>query len=316
MPHPFFAGVDIGASNVRVVIAGRDGSVEARRSTPFTNDSPERVLRTIGRAIDDMVRGVWTTASVGAIGVAMPGSVDPARGLIASPANMPGWDQADVPAILGEPRRVPVAVENDANAAAVGEQWLGATAGMSDFVFVALGTGIGTGLWLGGRLHRGAHFLGGEAAFFPMTREQLAAGDWQHNLEAIVGGRALDSTAREVIGARAHAPQLFQAAERGDVRAQTAVRRAQEYLAMAVADMIALLDPQAVVFGGGVAMAQGEALVGPVRDMVHRCVPVKTPIMLSQLGADAQILGAVKLAIDASKDSARPATSDEDGEVP
>jgi glucokinase len=287
MPHPFFAGVDIGASNVRVVI-GADGSVEARL-TPFTVGPPERV-RTIGRAIDDMVRGV-DTASVGAIG-GDARQRRPRAELVASPAGTAG--QANVPRssaarLCGRERRQ-----------RGGRNSTGRGGGHVGLRLVALGTGIDGALaW--GRLHRGAHFLGGEAAFFPMTREQLAAGDWQHNLEAIAGGRALDATAREVIGARANAPQLFEAAERGDVRAQTAVRRAQEYLAMAVADMVALLDPQAIVFGGGVAMAQGEAFLGPVRDMVHRCVPVKTPIVLSKLGTDAQILGAVKLAIDASK---------------
>ncbi len=300
MRRPFIAGVDIGATNVRVVITNEDGEVEARRATPVAaDDSPDRVLRSIGKTIDDLARGVWVGASVGAIGVALPGTVDPARGLIATPANMPGWGDVRIAQARGEPRHVPVAVENDANAAAVGEGWLGAARGLSDFAFVALGTGIGTGLWLNGRLHHGAHFLAGEVAFFPMTREHLHVRDWQHNLEGIGGGRALDRRARELFGERASAVQLFVAASSGHKEASSAVRRAQEYLAMAIADIIALLDPQAVIFGGGVATAQGEPFLATIRELAHQCTPVKTKIVLSELGADAQILGAVKLAIDA-----------------
>jgi predicted NBD/HSP70 family sugar kinase len=301
---PFIAGVDIGATNVRVVIANEDGEIEARRATPFVAaDPPERALRGIARTIDELARGVWVGASVSAIGVALPGTVDPVRGLIATPANMPGWGDVRIADELRSARNVAVAVENDANAAAVGEGWLGAARGLTDFVFVALGTGIGTGLWLGGRLHRGAHFLAGEAAFFPMTREHLRVADWHHNLEGIVGGRAMDATARELFGPGASAAALFDAAASGEKRAATAVKRVQEYLAMATADIVALLDPQAVILGGGVAMAQGEPFLAPVRDLVHACTPVRTKIVLSELGEDAQILGAVKLAIDAKKDS-------------
>jgi glucokinase len=299
---PFIAGVDIGATNVRVVITNEDGEIEARRDTPFVaSDPPERVLRAIGRTIDDLARGVWVGATVGAIGVALPGTVDPARGLIATPANMPGWGDVHIAEELGAPRRVPVAVENDANAAAVGEWWLGAARGLTDFVFVALGTGIGTGLWLGGRLHHGAHFLAGEAAFFPMMREHLQTGtaDWEHNLEGIVGGRAMEARARAIFGERSSASELFDAAATGHQEAAAVVREAQEYLAMALADIIALLDPQAVIVGGGVAAAQGDRWLAPVRDLVHHNTPVRTKIVLSELGKGAQILGAVKLALDA-----------------
>jgi predicted NBD/HSP70 family sugar kinase len=295
---PFIAGVDIGASNLRVVIANEDGEIEARRNAPFDATAPpDRALRSIARTIDELARGVWVGATVGAIGVALPGTVDPARGLIATPANMPGWGDVDIAGALGA-GNVAVAVENDANAAAVGEGWLGAGRGLDDFVFVALGTGIGTGLWIGGRLHRGAHFLAGEAAFFPMTQEHLHVSDWQHNLEGIVGGRALDANARDLLGPGASAGTLFDAAASGNTQASTAITRMQEYLAMAIADIVALLDPQAVIFGGGVAMSQGEGLLGPVRVLVHACTPVRTNILLSELGEDAQILGSVRLAIE------------------
>lgn len=298
MPHTFIAGVDLGATNVRVVIANEDGEVEARRAGPLSAGTPEEVLGRVARTIDDLVRGVWTTARAGAIGVALPGTVDPQRGCVASAANMPGWGDVPLADLLGGGLGIPVAAENDANAAAIGEGWLGAAKGLTDFVFVALGTGIGCGLWLGGRLHRGAHFLAGEAAFFPMTREHVRAPDWTHCLEGVAGGRALEARARDALGSHATAGQLFDAARSGEATAAATIAEAQDYLAMAIADMVALLDPQAVIVGGGVAAAQGEEFVAPIRDLVLACVPSRPNILLSSLGHDAQVLGAVKLALD------------------
>lgn len=296
MPSQFTAGVDLGATNVRVVIANEDGEIEARRAGPLPPGSPDDVLAKIGRTIDELVRGVWIGNKVAAIGVALPGAVDPAQGTVTSIANMPGWDDVPIAKLLGAPRDVPVVVENDANAAAIGEGWLGAARGLADHVFIALGTGVGSGIVLGGRVHRGAHFLAGELAFFPMTREQLHAGDWQHCLESVVGGRAAALKAVALLGDRAKAADLFDEAKAGRPDALAWLEEVQDFIAMAVVDIIAMLDPAAVVFGGGVAAAQGEQFLAPIRDMVHRCTPLRTRIVLSELGEDAQILGAIRLA--------------------
>jgi glucokinase len=296
VPQRFIAGVDIGASNVRVAISNEDGDIETRRAMPFPGGSPEDVLAKVRRTIDDLIRGVWVGAAVAATGVVLPGTVDPERGLVASPANMPGWGEVDVAAALGARKRV--AVENDANAAAVGEIWRGAARGMTDVVFVALGTGIGAGAVIDGRLHRGAHFLAGEVAFFPMTPEQLRNPDWEDCLEGLVGGRAAAAHAPRIAGEGADAARLFARASAGDPAAAEWLQRTQEYLAMAVAQMCALLDPQAVVFGGGVAAAQGEEFIAPVREMALRCLPAKPQVLVSSLGEDAQVVGAVRLALD------------------
>ena len=104
--------------------------------------------------------------------------------------------------------------------------------------------------------------------------------------------------AKELLGEHARAADLFDAAKSADPRAADWLRELQEYLAMSVADVIALLDPQAVIFGGGVTMAQGEAFIAPIRNMALRSVPFGANVLLSTLGEDAQLLGAIKLAID------------------
>ena len=297
MGHTFLAGVDIGATNLRVAVSNAEGEVEARRAVPFPGGAPEEVLAKVRRTIDDLARGVWVGAEVAAIGVVMPGSVDPARGVVSTPANLPGWGDVPVAAMLSG-GRTPVAVENDANAAALGEGWRGAAQGLRDYVFIALGTGIGAGVVADGRLLHGAHFLAGEIAFFAMTREQLRRPGWDDCLESVAGGRALAARAREILGASAGPGDLFDAAESGDGRARAVVQEVQEFLAMAIVQACALLDPEAVVLGGGVATAQGERLLGPVRDLALGCLPAKPRIALSELGEDAQLAGALRLAAD------------------
>jgi predicted NBD/HSP70 family sugar kinase len=298
MPARFIAAVDLGATNVRVAIANEDGEIEARRAFPIPAGSPGDVLGKIGRAVDELVRGVWIGNKVAAIGIVLPGMVDPEAGVVASIANLAGWDDVPIANLLGKPRGVPVAMENDANAAAVGEGWIGAAKGCRHHVFIALGTGVGAGVVIDGRLHRGAHFLAGEVAFFPMTREQLRSSDWQHCLEGVVGGRAAAIAAEEIAGAGARPQDLFDAAKAGEPAAAAWLDRTQDYIAMAVADVIALLDPEMVVFGGGVIAAQGEWFLGPIRERVLAATPVRTPIVISSLGEDAQIAGAIRLALD------------------
>jgi glucokinase len=301
MPHRFLAGVDLGATNARVVIANDDGEVEARRAFALPDGPPERVLAAIGRTIEDLARGVWVGARAAAIGVAVPGAVDPSHGNVMSVANMPGWDDVPIGALLGGDGKVAVAIENDANAAALGEGWLGAAKGLDHHVFVALGTGIGAGLVLNGRLYRGAHALAGEVAYFPMTRRNLHVADWQHCLEGYVGGRNYAAKASELLGEGATADALFDAARSGNRAAAAWLQEVQEHLALAVCDLIALLDPQIVVLGGGVTAAQGERFVAEVRGIVHKSgLPVRTPVFMSELGPDAQLMGAVRIAREAA----------------
>jgi glucokinase len=292
----FIAGVDLGATNVRVVIADGDGNIEARRHFATPEGPPEDAIRTIGRTIHELARGVWVGARVDAIGIALPGMVDPEAGLVASVANIPGWENVPLAELLGGAERAPVAMENDANAAAVGEGWLGASKGLRHHVFLALGTGIGGGVVIDGRVHRGRHFLAGEVAFMRMTPEQVQAGGWAHCLESLVGGRFIAARAKELLGPEAKAGDLFEAARAGKPEAFAWLTETQEYLAMAVADVIAILDPEMVVFGGGIVAAQGQWFLDPVIELAHRCTPTKTPIVMSQLGEDAQVLGAIRLA--------------------
>jgi predicted NBD/HSP70 family sugar kinase len=228
----------------------------------------------------------------------LPGVVDPAQGTVASPANLPGWGQVPVARILSGDDRVPVALENDANIAALGERWRGAARDWRTFVFVALGTGIGAGVVVDGRLHRGARFFAGEIAYLPTGRSHVRGPfDPDVGLEGEAGGRAIGPRLSRALGREITTEEAFALARHGDPRALAIIGEAQEHLAVALSAIAAILDPDGMVVGGGMSL-QGEFLLGPVREMVHRQVPTKPPLVVSELGEDAQLCGAIRVALD------------------
>lgn len=302
-PTDFVAGVDLGATNLRIAVAGLDGEVVARRAGRVDlARPPEAVLRGIRRDIDELLRGVWPGARLRAIGMGLPGIVDPASGTVASPANLPGWGAVPVARILAGDDDLPVAIENDANVAAVGELWRGAARGWRTFVFVALGTGIGAGVVVEGRLHRGARFFAGEVAYLPTERAHVRRPfDPDAGLEGEAGGRAIGPRLSRILGREVTTEDAFRLAREGDSHAVAVIRKTQEHLAVALSAIAALLDPDGIVVGGGMSK-QGEFLLGPVREMLHGQVPTKPPLVVSELGEDAQLFGAIRVALNRCSD--------------
>ncbi|HWQ28695.1 MAG TPA: ROK family protein [Dehalococcoidia bacterium] len=298
-PTDFVAGVDLGATNLRIAIAGLDGEIVARRAgRADLRRPPEDALRGIRREVDDLLRGVWPGAKLRAIGMGLPGIVDPGTGTVASPANLPGWGAVPVARLLSGDDGVPVAVENDANIAAIGERWRGAAKSWRTFVFVALGTGIGAGVVVDGRLHRGAHFFAGELAYLPTDRAHVRGPfEADAGLEGEAGGRAIGPRLSRMLGRDVTTEEAFRLAREGDPAAAAVIRDVQEHLAVALSAVAAILDPDGIVVGGGMS-SQGEFLLGPVREMLHRQVPTKPPLVVSELGEDAQLLGAIRAALD------------------
>ncbi len=298
-PTDFVAGVDLGATNLRIAVAGLDGEVVARRAGRVDlAQPPEVVLRGIRRDIDELLRSVWPGARLRAIGMGLPGIVDPASGTVASPANLPGWGAVPIARTLADDNGVPVAVENDANVAALGEQWKGAAQSWRTFAFVALGTGIGAGIVVDGRLHRGVRFFAGEVAYLPTDRAHVRGPfDPDAGLEGEAGGRAIGRRLSRLLGRAVTTEEAFRLAREGEPHAVGVIREAQEHLAVALSAVAAILDPDGIVVGGGMSK-QGEFLLGPVREMVHRQVATKPPLVLSELGEDAQLFGAIRIALD------------------
>jgi len=296
---PTIAAIDLGASRLRTALATPEGRILARDASPTPRDdvgqlTPETVVSGIVATVERLLAGVGVEGPA-ALGLGLPGIIRPGWGTVGSPANLPGWGSVNLASMLRRRWDVPVAIENDANMAALGEGWTGAAAGLGTFIFIALGTGIGAGLVVEGRLWRGAHLFAGEMAYTVLDRSSAPSSPGETWLEDRVAGRGLEATAAARLGKRLAARDVFNLAAGGDAAAAALLREALELLGLAVANACALLDPDAVVFGGGVAQ-QGDALLAPVRETVARILPAPPPLLLSSLGEDAQLYGAVRAA--------------------
>jgi glucokinase-like ROK family protein len=302
-------GVDIGSRNIRFALADLQGRVLARQQERTRADSCDATIAQVLSGIESIVRQADRDPStLFAVGIGAPGMTDVSTGRVISAANLAGWTDVPLRALVEQRFRAPVQVDNDANMAALGERWRGVARQVNDFVFIALGAGVGAGVVVGGKLHRGHHWYAGE-----ISRMTLDYRDWQVDfgergyLESRISAAAIPdwAHARPLVERAGHDREaavrtIFEAALGGDAEAAAVVEELAVFLGTAVANIVAVLDPGLVVFGGGLSHA-GELLLEPVRRVVSRVVPNVPALEISALGDDAQLLGSVSSAMEVAE---------------
>ena len=309
-------GIDIGGSKIAYALGDSSGRILARRRRP-TEPSGDPALDLARMAAD--AQALVAKEGEGAldgVGVSVPGPLDARLGQVIRPPNLPNWNAVPVADILGKSLGCPVALENDANAAALAEYRFGAGRGCQDLVYLTLSTGVGGGIILDGQLHRGRIGSAGELGHIPVEwpGEPCACG-LSGCLEAYVGGAALARRLREqapdasacleLAGGREalSAEHLVEAARSGDAWAGEEMNRFNDYVAQAVVSLAFALAPERVVLGT-IAVAAGEALCfGPVRARVaERLWPHQAPyleILPAALGEDLPYQAALCVALQA-----------------
>lgn len=278
---PLALGIDIGGSKVALALGDAEGRLLARRRRP--TESSGRVEADIERLVSD-ARALVAEAGTGPpsrVGLCVPGPIDRERGALVHPPNLPGWHGAPVRALFAEAFGVPVALENDANAAALAEWRFGAGRRRSRVVFLTMSTGIGAGLILDGRLYRGRTGNAGEIGHVAVEwgGERCACG-LRGCLEAYAGGAAWTRRLREIApetsaavriagGRDRVAPEhVVAAAREADAFALAEMERFNEYLARGLAALAFLLDPDVLILGT-IPTRAGETLcLAPVRKRV------------------------------------------------
>jgi len=301
---PLVAAIDLGGSHFSSVLADERGQFVARATSPIRGDEgSERILGMIADAVERLLKERGRSpADLRAVALAVPGLVNPETGTVGGAANLAGWIDVPVAEMLRCRLPVPVLVENDVNMAALGEMWRGAGRGRRHILFVAPGTGIGGGVIIDGRLHRGAHHFAGEIGYSCPGPEHLES-DYGllGRLEALASGPGLLRRARQRLGERlpadATARDVFEMARAGDAEAIALCEETATLIGIAVGNVVTVLDPEIIVFGGGMSR-EGETLLSRVREVVYRIVPVKPEIVVSTLGEDAQLYGAALLALE------------------
>ena len=288
-------GVDIGGTKTALLAWDlATGAVLAQDVFPTpTEVGPVAMVACLVAASDTLLTGCGQERSnLRGIGVAVPGLVDAKAGVVLTAGNLVGWSRVPLCDLLRAQLHVPVVIEHDANAAALGERWRGTAQDLENFAFVALGTGIGVGIVLNGELYRGAHHAAGELGDLVVGREYLGQDrGGQGNLAQLIGGTTLRRRAKQATGDDMSAAEVVTHADDDEELAAMADEVA-DYLAMAIIAIAALLDPEAIIVGGGTAEA-GEDLLDPVRERVAREVSAPPLIIASAFGSEAQLYGAV-----------------------
>jgi glucokinase len=260
----------------------------------------------------ELVRSVWPAGhTVACIGVAAPGPVDPVAGVVLRAPSLPGWENLPLRAILSNALQTPVYVANDANVAALGEWVYGAGQGHQDLIYLTISTGIGGGIIVNGQLLLGANGLAGEVGHVTVLPDgPICSCGRRGHLEALASGPSIAGWVQEQLQSGApsilpqemplSAMQIANAAVEGDHLALAAFERAGTYLGEALANLINIFNPSAVILGGGVSCS-GELLLTPIRKVLQRQVYSyqfleKLKLTVAALGDEAGLLGALALA--------------------
>lgn len=290
----FVIGIDAGAAHIRAVLVDIGGSLKATSSVRVPRDAEVHgVVRAIADLVDDLRLGVSGRCLAAAAGLS--GIVDQTSGRLLFSPDMPRLEGADVGGLLSQALKLPVAIDSDDLLAAVGEATLGAARGCTDVVFLSLGYGLGAGIIVDGRPVRGANSAAGAIAY-------LAPG----RLEQRASGRAIPARYREFAhqgtasADQIDAEAVFAWARAGDQAAIAVVDEVVNALGEAVVNVAALLNPQVIVLGGGLA-ADGSTILEPLRERLATAVPYPPRLVLSALGEVAVAQGAALRAFSVAK---------------
>lgn len=318
-----YLGLDIGGSSVKAGVVTAGGDVLAERQSPLDLSrglAPglELLDQTAEQVVADSGAG-W--ASVRAIGVVAPGTMDIAAGIIDHPFNLPGWEDLPLAQRVSERFGRPACLQNDANAAAFGECWLGAARGASSLMLWTLGTGIGAGIVLGGRVWEGAHSHAGECGH--MIVQMDGGPTSEHGIngtpELYAGAKALVHRCREALesgrpsslraeierGAELTPALIARAAEEHDGLADDLILESARVLGVATVSIMHVLDPEMVLIGGAMTFGRNETDLGrrflerikvEVRARAFPIPAARTMIDYAALGNRAGFIGAAAFA--------------------
>lgn len=315
MGRRIYLGLDVGGTNLVAGAVADDGSLLALEQTPtLVREGPDAVVTRCAALLRRVLGAAGTGAEPAAVGVGMPGPLDVARGLVLYAPNFPGWVEVPLVSMLRDAVGAPVFMENDARMVTFGEFRFGAGRPYRNLVGMTLGTGIGSGIILDGRLYTGMTGTAGEIGHTTILPDGPLCGCGNRGcLETLAAGPAIVAAMRRSLLSgrpsvladqdlsRLTAGDIGRAAADGDAAAREVLAQAGYYLGIACANLISTINPEAIVIGGGVAQA-GELIFEPLRRTARlrglRGIVQRTAILRAELGDSAGVLGAAAWARD------------------
>ncbi len=310
-------GIDVGGTNVKIALVDEKGKIIYSNSVPtYAKMGYEYTVNNIKQAIRDLMKETNTTEkNIEGIGFDFPGQVDCKTGVVKLAPNIPGWVNVPIAQMIEEEFHIPTRIDNDVRCAALGELKFGAGKGCENFVCITVGTGIGSGLVINGKVVRGASNAAGEIGHIKlqMTNGPICGCGDTGCLEAFASGPSIVAMAQDYIkggkstkfremaaaeGGEITPYMVAKAAEEGDPVAKRIFEIVGEYIGIGLTSVINLLNPEKVIIGGGVAEA-GELLLEPIRRTVKERAMVvageAVEIVPAQLGNSAGVIGASML---------------------
>lgn len=310
--HGYVAAADIGGTYVRMMLADLNGNPVAEWEDKLAEKgkTPRGVIAHIRQGLDAMMASLPEKRRILHITAGAPGMTDIDRGVVLAAPNLSGWNDVPFKTLLERDLNISAGVDNDVNLASVGEFAEGVARGVDDFIFIAIGTGVGAGIFLRGALHRGANWSAGEIGYLPvvgMDRQRVRMRD-TGQLERVIGGEGVElqwkKLLRQVgINDRARmqmrATQIFDLALEGDTTAEQILENTSRVLADALSSISLLFNPELIVLGGGVG---AHPALCSATDRCLRENDFALPrLRSSSLGTKAQLFGAIAQSLAATE---------------
>lgn len=295
-------GIDVGGTTIKLALIDVYGEIHKKWQIPTNIEDdgrkiPSDIVKSIQSTIIDQKN--QQTEIIG-IGIGVPGPISPDGQTVVRAVNL-GWEDMPLKSAIEKELDIPVVLLNDANAAALGEMWKGAARGKANLVFVTLGTGVGGGIIIDGKVINGVHSSGGEIGHIPVySEEKRLCGCGNTNcLETFSSANGFVKTMKTMLPANTEdftAVDVFNWVKEKDTKAIEALDVTVTYLGQAIAGIMNTVDAEEVVIGGGLSGA-GETLLKPLKEKIDQCIfpSIRGNYHLSraQLGNDAGIYGAV-----------------------
>ena len=307
-------GIDVGGTSVKCGLFNTDGTLLEKWEIPTrTENKGENILPDVAETIKAKIAEKNIDKDdIEGVGIGIPGPIN-SKGEAACAVNL-YWGFTPVAQILSDLTGLKAQAGNDANVAALGEAWKGAAAGSQNVIMVTLGTGVGGGIIVDGKIVAGAHGAGGEVGHACVEPEEEAVCNCGNHgcLEQMTSATGIVRLAKKYLashdtpsslrerGESISAKAVFDALKEGDAAAEAIVQEFSEYLGRALAVFACVVDPEVIVVGGGVSKA-GQILIDGVAKYYREAAFIAckdTPIVLASLGNDAGIYGAAKMLID------------------
>jgi glucokinase len=307
-------GIDVGGTKIAAGVVDDHGKVVARRRIATAAMNPSAVVAGIVKVAQELIAAA---PGAMAIGIGAAGLIDGEHGMVLSAPNI-AWENVPLQAMVTDRLKLPVVVDNDANVAALGEALYGAGEGYGDQIMVTVGTGIGGGIVIGGKIYRGAHGVGAELGHMIVAADDPARCACGNNgcLEAMASGTSIGRRARERAGETGAAAVLKlaagdvaaitgelvgEAAIGGDAWATDIIAETGRWLGIGLANFVNIFDPDVIIVSGGAATGTGELLLTPARETMAKLIighawRKPPPVLAAALGYDSGLVGAAALA--------------------